>query len=65
MKKLTRSQTDRKLAGVCAGLGTYFGIDATVVRLAVIVLGFLTAFFPIAACYIVATMIIPNESDVF
>ena len=32
-KKLYRSRTDRKIAGICAGLGTYFGIDPTVVRL--------------------------------
>ena len=32
-KRLTRSQTDRMIAGVCGGLGNYFGIDATLVRL--------------------------------
>ena len=37
MKRLTRSATDRKLAGVCAGIAEYFGIDPTVVRVAWIV----------------------------
>ena len=37
MKRLTRSNTDRKLAGVCAGIAEYFGIDPTVVRVAWIV----------------------------
>ncbi len=32
-KKLLRSQRDRMVAGVCGGLGTYFNIDATLVRL--------------------------------
>ena len=32
-KKLYRSSTDKMLAGVCGGLGQYFGIDPTVVRL--------------------------------
>jgi phage shock protein C len=32
-KRLTRSQHDRMVAGVAGGLGEYFGIDATIVRL--------------------------------
>ena len=39
-KRLERSATDRWIGGVCGGLGTYFNIDATVVRLI-----FLVAFF--------------------
>ena len=33
MKRLTRSNTNRKLAGVCAGIAAYFDIDPTVVRI--------------------------------
>lgn len=33
MKKLKLSKTNKKLAGVCGGLGEYFGIDPTVVRI--------------------------------
>ena len=32
-KVLTRSATDSKIAGVCGGIGEYFGVDATIVRL--------------------------------
>jgi phage shock protein C len=32
-KRLARSTTDKKIAGVCGGLATYFDLDATVVRL--------------------------------
>ena len=32
-QKLTRSQYDRKLLGVCGGLAAFFGIDATWIRL--------------------------------
>jgi phage shock protein PspC (stress-responsive transcriptional regulator) len=32
-KKLMRSSTDKKIAGVCGGLAEYFDIDATVIRL--------------------------------
>lgn len=32
-KKLTRSTSDRKIAGVCGGLSQYLNIDPTVVRI--------------------------------
>jgi phage shock protein C len=37
-RKLYRSRTDRKLAGVCGGLAEYFGLDATFIRVLFIVL---------------------------
>ena len=40
MKKLYRSQTNSMIFGVCGGLGQYFGIDPTIVRLAFIFLAF-------------------------
>ncbi len=33
VKKLRRSLTDKKIAGVCGGLAEYFGVDSTVVRI--------------------------------
>ncbi len=32
-KKLTRSTSDRRIAGVCGGLAEYLNIDPTVVRI--------------------------------
>jgi phage shock protein C len=32
-RRLTRSEHGRKMAGVCAGLGEYFNVDPTIVRL--------------------------------
>lgn len=37
-KRLWRSRKDRKIAGVCGGLGEYFGIDPIWVRLAFVIL---------------------------
>jgi phage shock protein C len=31
-RKLMRSSTDKKLGGVCAGLGDYFDLDVTIIR---------------------------------
>ncbi|MFA5096794.1 MAG: PspC domain-containing protein [Candidatus Omnitrophota bacterium] len=33
MKKLYLSSADRKIGGVCGGLGEYFGIDSTIFRI--------------------------------
>ena len=37
-KKLYRSRSDKKIAGVCGGLAKYFSIDVTLIRLAVVLL---------------------------
>ena len=57
-KKLTKSQTNRMLCGVCAGLAEYFGIDPTVVRLLWVILTFCGGSGIIA--YIIAAIIIPE-----
>ncbi|MEO6729447.1 MAG: PspC domain-containing protein [Candidatus Dojkabacteria bacterium] len=60
-KKLTRSDTDKVLTGVCGGLGKYFGIDSNIVRL-LFVLGsiFLAGSFVII--YIILAVVLPSES---
>jgi phage shock protein PspC (stress-responsive transcriptional regulator) len=39
-RRLTRSRDDRVIAGVCGGLGEYFGVDAVLIRIAALVLVF-------------------------
>ena len=58
-KKLYRSKTDRKFLGVCGGLAEYFGIDATVLRL-ILVLAVVFAGVGIIA-YLVAALVIPEK----
>ncbi len=59
-KKLYRSSTDKVFAGVCGGLGVYFNIDPTWIRL-------LWAIGTVCTCstgllaYIIAALIIPND----
>lgn len=62
-KRLYRSITDRKVAGVCGGIADYFGVDTTLVRLA-----WLIAIFSAGSgliVYILAVIIIPNEPNNF
>jgi phage shock protein C len=40
-RKLYRSKTNRKLAGVCGGLAQYFNLDATLIRVLFVVLAVL------------------------
>ena len=57
-KKLTKSQTNRMLCGVCAGIAEYLGMDPTVIRLLWVILTFCGGSGIIA--YIIAAIIIPE-----
>ncbi len=59
-KKLYRSRTNRMIAGVCAGLADFFGIDPTVVRL-VFVAGALLGFGSFVLIYLVLFIVVPEE----
>lgn len=60
MKTLYRSQTDRKIAGVLGGLGELFNIDSNLLRLATVLLFFISGFFPVLITYFVAWLILPD-----
>lgn len=62
-RKLYRSKRDRKLAGICAGLGEYFDCDPTLVRVAWVVGTFLSAGIAILL-YLALIFVIPNEDEV-
>jgi phage shock protein PspC (stress-responsive transcriptional regulator) len=51
------------IAGVCAGLGDYFGIDPTIVRL-LAVLAFFTGFGGIAIVYLVMALVVPEQTQI-
>lgn len=63
MKKLYRSRTNRKIAGVCGGLAEYWGMDVTILRIIVVVLFFITAIFPVLIAYFIAILLIPLEPE--
>ncbi len=59
-KKLYRSKSDRKLWGVCGGLGNYLGVDPTIIRvvaIASILVGTLGIWI-----YIIMAIVVPTES---
>jgi phage shock protein C len=63
MKKLYRSQTDKKIAGVCGGLAEYFDIDATVVRIIFIIL-LLPGGFPGLIPYLILWVLVPVRPEI-
>ena len=60
-KQLYRSRDDRMIGGVCAGLGEFFGIDPTIMRL-FFVFGAIFFGFPgaLVLTYIVMLLVVPE-----
>ena len=58
-KKLTRLEKNKMIGGVCAGLGEYFDIDFTLLRLIFVALAIMTAVFPMVIFYVIAWIVIP------
>lgn len=62
MKRLTLSKNNKKIAGVCGGIAEYLNVDSTVIRLAWALLTIFSAVFPGVLGYIIAWMVIPEET---
>jgi phage shock protein PspC (stress-responsive transcriptional regulator) len=58
-RRLTRSRTDRVIAGVCGGFAAYSGIDVNIVRLVMVLLALLGGSGVVL--YLVAWVIVPVE----
>lgn len=63
-RRLTRSRSDRMLAGVCGGIAEYLNMDPTLVRVLVVVIALITAAFPVAIIYLILMMVIPEAQPV-
>lgn len=60
-KKLLRSNSNKMIAGVCAGLANYLGWSADKVRVLYVVVSILSAAFPGALVYLVLWFVMPKE----
>lgn len=63
-KKLYRSRSNKKVAGILGGLGQYLGIDPTLLRVLFVILSIITVFFPFALVYLICAFIIPYDNGV-
>ncbi len=63
MDRLYRSSTQRMLGGVCGGLGDYFAVDPTLVRIVYILVTVATGLLPGVALYILLWLIVPSQAS--
>ena len=59
--RLYRSESNRMICGVCAGIAEYLNVDPTLIRLLAALWGFTGSGVIV---YIIAAIIIPNEYQV-
>ncbi len=58
-KRLKKSATDRKVCGVCGGIGEYFDIDSTLVRVIWTVVS-VVSFGTGLLAYLICACVMPN-----
>lgn len=62
-KHLYRSDTNKVISGVIGGLGEYFDVDPTVLRLGWILIVVFTGFIPGCIAYLIGTAVVPRKLD--
>ena|SRR5215475_6393269 len=60
-RKLLRSRSDRKIAGVCAGLAQHTDLDPTLMRFIWALVTIMSGIFPGLVVYVIAWIVIPEE----
>ncbi len=60
MRKLYRSRTDRKVAGVCGGIAEWLGWDATLVRVLYVATSLVSVAFPGMIVYAILWALMPK-----
>lgn len=63
-KRLYRSRQEKMLCGVCGGIGEYFNLDPTLIRLGWAILTAISCGTGLLA-YVIAAFIIPEKNDQF
>jgi phage shock protein C len=58
-KRLLRSRTDRMIGGVCGGLANFYGLDSSIIRIAMVLLTLFAGMSILV--YLIMWLIIPGE----
>lgn len=61
MEKKLRRSNDKMLAGVCAGIAEYFGLEVSMVRIGYVAISIFSVGFPGLVLYIAMALIIPQQ----
>lgn len=63
-RRLTRSNRDKMIAGVCGGLAEYVNMDPTLMRVLYVLVSILSAAFPGILAYIILMFLMPPPEEV-
>ena len=63
-RRLTRSNRNKMIAGVCGGLAEYLNVDPTVMRVLYVLVSILSAAFPGIVAYIILMFLMPPPEEV-
>jgi phage shock protein C len=66
-KRLYRSKNNKVLAGVCGGLGEYFGVDPTIIRIVYAAISLIISPLLLGGVviYVIAAIVIPQDEGSF
>jgi phage shock protein C len=64
MKKIYRIKKEKKIAGICAGIGEIYGWDPTIVRVVAVFGAVATGIWPGVIAYCAGWYLIPDKEDV-
>lgn len=60
-RKLKKSASNKKVAGVCGGIADYFDLDPTLIRVGCILLTLFSGVFGGILVYVILTFVMPDE----
>ncbi|MBR6800543.1 MAG: PspC domain-containing protein [Eubacteriaceae bacterium] len=63
-KKLYKDRSTGMLCGVLSGMAQFFKVDPTILRVAYVILSFVSASFPGLIAYLIMAAIMPDKNDV-
>jgi phage shock protein PspC (stress-responsive transcriptional regulator) len=63
-RKLYRSTSNKKIAGICGGMAEYFSVDPATIRIFAIVLGVI-AWYVVVPLYLLFWIIVPPDASRF
>lgn len=61
MRILYKSDKNKVLSGVLGGLGEYYNVDPTILRLGFLIIVLMSGLFPGVIAYIIAVFIVPSK----
>jgi phage shock protein C len=63
VKRLYKSDTDRKVAGVCAGVAEYYDVDPTLIRAGFLFVTIISGIIPGLIAYVLVAWIMPSKAE--